>query len=82
MQDIPLTVGQQVVVRNTSPMPPKHHHRKLAEWERWNFNGKVLVIDRDYNEIQILKLNASNRVTVVTIHLNDSSKSILPRIDN
>lgn len=33
--------GDKVVVSDGTPMPPKHHRRKLSEWKVNNYTGTV-----------------------------------------
>lgn len=43
-------VGDRVRASDSTPMPPKHHNKKLAKWKDRNFTGYVKEIEepRDY----------------------------------
>jgi len=40
-----LTKGDRVLISDGLPKPPKHHTRKVADWERRNFIGVFERVD-------------------------------------
>ncbi len=53
------TVGQVVKVSDKRPKPPKHHSKKLKEWENNHFNGVVKEIRSDRDSILVKNTDAT-----------------------
>ena len=77
------TVGQVVKVSDKRPKPPKHHSKKLKEWESNHFNGIVIEI-KAYKNCIVVKNTDINTPIVASwnfeISLDDAIRKVEPII--
>ena len=74
-------IGQVVNVSDKRPKPPKHHTKKLKEWESNHFRGVIKEL-REHNNCVVVE-NTDARIPGVIefnfeIPLNDSVMKIEP----
>jgi len=77
------TIGQAVKVSDRRPKPPKHHSKKLKEWERNHFNGVIEDIRLDKNCVLIENTDMNTAIIAkwrFEISLDDPIKKIEPII--
>ena len=47
-------IGKIVLVQDSTPQPPAHHTRKLAEWNHRNYSGCLVKLYPSYRDESVL----------------------------
>ena len=73
-----IQVGQSVLVKSNVSKPPRHHSRKLREWELSNYTGEIMEVDKTCNRVRVKDTERSNAVIEFNfwIYLESAKQSI------
>lgn len=75
------TIGQVVNISDKRPKPPRHHKKKLKEWESNHFRGVIKSLREDRNCVLVKNTEATISGVIeftFEISLTDSVRKIEP----